>query len=150
MIKRIYLVDDDADDLIFIKGAFERYRSNIEIKTFSNGLELVTSLKDSPVVPIIVLMDLNMPVMSGLEALKLIRKLKYFKNLNIIIFSTSNSSQERTECLKYGATDYLCKPCSIEEYENIASRLYNLYADSFSKEKYTSGSVQKSPRSIRM
>ncbi len=147
-MKRIYLVDDDVDDLGFIKGAFDKHKSGYEIITCNNGLELLSSLKNYTELPLFVLMDLNMPVMSGLEALKLIRNSAIYRNLNVIIFSTSNSISERNECINKGATDYLVKPYSLQEYESIVFKLLKTYSDSFTKNKINPGNVQKSSRRL--
>lgn len=148
MMKRIYLVDDDIDDLGFIKGAFDNFKTDFEIKICNNGHELLSSLKNTTELPLFILMDLNMPVMSGLEALKLIRNSRIYLSLNVIIFSTSNAIQDRTECLNNGATDYLSKPYSIQEYETIVSKLLKTYSGSFSKSKIKQGNVQKSSRRL--
>src|SRR5688500_3725002 len=99
----IYIVDDDKDDLFFVKNSFEKFSEIVNLKTFTNGRDLINDLIKAEVEPVFILLDLNMPIMPGLDALKIIRKTKSLSNLKVIIFSTSNSQLEREVCLHAGA-----------------------------------------------
>ncbi len=123
----IYFVDDDSEDLAFVKSAFEKLYSEVLLKTFSNGRELISALNKHETLPSFILMDLNMPVMHGIEALTIIRNTKEISHLNVVMFSTSNNPKERQASMQAGANDYICKPFSIAEYEKIAVQLYSRF-----------------------
>ena len=126
MMKPIYVVDDDSDDLSFVRSAFEKLYAEVPLHTFSNGKELLSALNPENL-PSFILMDLNMPLMPGIEALKIIRSTRGLSHLNVIMFSTSNNPNERKASMQAGANDYICKPFSIEEYEKIAEELYSRF-----------------------
>ena len=123
-MESIYVVDDDSDDLLFVKSAFEKYQQNIRLQTFTNGRELLQQLDQPVKLPAFIILDLNMPIMAGIETLKVIRNTENLSKLNVIIFTTSNNPAERQETIEAGANDYICKPFTLEAYEKIADHLY--------------------------
>ena len=122
-MQSIYIVDDDSDDLLFVKNAFDKFRHSVDLLTFNNGRELLVQLQNSDNRPSFILLDLNMPIVTGIEALKQIRSNKKLTRLNVIMFSTSNCPFEKQNCMDAGASDYRCKPVSISAYEELAENL---------------------------
>src|SRR6476646_680029 len=113
----IYSVDDDKDERFFIKEAFTDFVDAEQLRFFGNGVELIDSLNEHQgPLPDFILMDLNMPLMNGLEALEIINKNPVWKEIPVIIFSTSNYEKDIANCLSLGAKKYICKPASMMEY----------------------------------
>jgi len=63
----------------------------------------------------VLLLDLNMPVTNGLEALEALRNYPHFDELNTFMFSTSNNKADRQACLDAGAKGYLLKPSGLKQ-----------------------------------
>ena len=71
----IVLADDDSDDRMFFKDAFEELKIKTKVKTFTNGVELMNYLNiEDTVLPNVLFLDLNMPKKNGFECLKEIKK----------------------------------------------------------------------------
>ena len=100
------LVDDESAIGIIIQIQFDK---DYQITIFKNGLEAVAWLLDGNL-PDLIILDLNMPQMNGLEFLKEVRKYNYFSKIPMIVLSGEDSSSKRIEAFKSGATDYLTKP----------------------------------------
>jgi CheY-like chemotaxis protein len=70
--------------------------------------------------PCLIVLDYNMPGLNGAEILRLLNQEERYKNIPKIIWSTSGSEKYRNSCLALGAIDYVIKPTSSRELENIA------------------------------
>jgi CheY-like chemotaxis protein len=119
----IYSVDDDKDERFFIKEAFTEFVHEDQLRFFVNGLELINALTNENVVPDFIMMDLNMPLMNGKEALEILKKNPAWKSIPVIIFSTSNYEMDIAKCQSLGAKKYICKPASMMEYPKIFKQL---------------------------
>ncbi len=129
-MQSVFVVDDDSDDLLFVKNAFEKVHNRIFLQTFPNGMELLKQLKSPSPLPSFILMDLNMPIISGIETLRVIRNTENLAHLNVIIFSTSNNPDEIRESLNAGASEFISKPFTANAYEAIAGELCRKWVNS--------------------
>ncbi len=120
----VFIADDDNDDVFFVRSAIEQLKSDIRLKHFPNGKQLIDALNDaSEETPDLVLLDLNMPILDGKETLRILRKNEALNDLPIMILSTSTHTFERELCLGYGATNFITKPYSFSLYLQIFRRL---------------------------
>ncbi len=114
----ILIAEDDADDRYLLQSAFEENGYSDKLVFVENGVELLDFLHqiDGNLVklPRFILLDLNMPKKDGREVLKEIKQNQYFKQIPIIIFSTTNNEQEMKRCYELGANSYITKPNSFE------------------------------------
>ena len=118
---KIYLVDDDEDDRMFARQALESVVSNIEITELSDGSQLLTLLKEnSSVQPSLVLMDINMPLVNGLEALAVLRNTPDFRHIPVVMFSTTAISGSIEQAYALGVNAYIVKPVNFEDYMRMA------------------------------
>lgn len=113
---RIVMVDDDPDDIFLTEISFR----NAEYKTDFIGLgsaeSLFSHIKHNGIGSIdVLLLDLNMPVMGGLEALAVLRAYPHFEDLNVFMFSTSSRENDRAACLAAGAKGYIYKPAGLTQ-----------------------------------
>ncbi|HMG16873.1 MAG TPA: response regulator [Saprospiraceae bacterium] len=108
---RILLADDDEDDRLFFKDAFEEIKIKTEVTSVNDGEELMEYLlNEDSQLPHILFLDLNMPRKSGMECLVEIRSSKRLKDLSIAIYSTSSSEKDIEDTFVKGANIYIKKP----------------------------------------
>jgi CheY-like chemotaxis protein len=123
----ILLADDDEDDRLFFEEAFEEVKVQYNITPFSNGVKLMDYLKDdNNPLPDIIFLDLNMPMKSGMECLKEIRREKRLKNLSVAIYSTSSSDQDIEETFVAGANVYIKKPNDFTDLKKVLSHVVHI------------------------
>ncbi len=107
----IMLADDDEDDRLFFKEAFEEVKVEHNITTFNDGVQLMNYLLvPENNAPDIVFLDLNMPRKSGIECLKEIRAHEKLKDIVVAIYSTSSAEQDIEDTFNGGANVYIRKP----------------------------------------
>lgn len=109
---RILLVDDDVRNIFALSSALEPHGAQIEIAR--NGLEALERLDAQPETDL-VLMDIMMPEMNGLEAMRAIRQQERFQKLPIIALTAKAMSDDQENCLQAGASDYLAKPVDLDK-----------------------------------
>lgn len=110
-IKSILLVDDDSDDHLLFKDALEAADRNVSCMTAVNGndaLQKLESLQGN--FPDIIIMDVNMPVMNGIECLRELTASHILKAIPVIMYSTSCSRECENDCIASGAVAYMEKP----------------------------------------
>jgi len=106
----VVLADDDKDDRLFFKNAFDQLRIKHELLMFEDGYELMEYLAAAEEPPHIVFLDLNMPGKHGLECLNEIRANSRFRDLTVAIYSTSSLPEDIEETFVAGANIYIKKP----------------------------------------
>jgi CheY-like chemotaxis protein len=117
--RNILLVEDDLDDRDFFLEVLSGIDSKINCthaKDGAQGLELLATL---PLIEILVFLDLNLPKMSGLEVLDKIRKTSKYKDVPVIVLTTSKSDAKA--CTDRGANLYIIKPSSEDLLHNVLS-----------------------------
>jgi len=110
--KKVLIVDDDARNIFALTSVLEEHK--MEIVSADNGRDAIKILKEDPNVNI-VLMDIMMPEMDGMETIREIRKLSHLKNLPIVAVTAKAMKGDREKCIEAGAWDYLSKPVDIEQ-----------------------------------
>lgn len=129
-IKKIILVDDDADDREFIREAFiEAKPENTEIEVYQNGETLLEALKSSPreEFPSLILLDLNMPGKDGKTILTEIKSSDALSHIPVVILTTSSSEKERDRCYDVGANCFVTKPSKFSRMVDLVRSLVSLW-----------------------
>ena len=113
----ILIAEDDDDDKEFLRLAFKKAATTQSIQMASNGLEVLDYLRrlSDKELPCLIVLDLNMPVLDGLQTLEALNEKPDFQNIPIVIFTTSSSDEDRERCLSKGASDYFVKPDNMTE-----------------------------------
>jgi CheY-like chemotaxis protein len=120
MLKKILVVDDSALIHQMYKMALTRYKCAIEsAKDGKAGLELLARHKDID----LVLLDINMPVMGGLEFLKKVKELGAYSHVPIVIVSTEGKEEDTLRGLEMGAKGYLTKPIQTAALHEMIEKL---------------------------
>jgi signal transduction histidine kinase/CheY-like chemotaxis protein len=105
--KKILIADDDMRNLFVLTNLLES--NGVNVINAKNGREVLNSLTENPDIDLII-MDMMMPEMDGYMAIKEIRKQNAFAELPVIALTARAMNDDRTKCIKAGASDYLSKP----------------------------------------
>lgn len=115
----ILLVEDDKVDVINVKRAFKQNNVNNPLFIAENGLEALKMLKGNhPIIqkPYVILLDINMPKMNGIEFLKTIRKDYDLSDSSVFVLTTSNNDRDKIEAYHLNVAGYILKPLSYEKF----------------------------------
>jgi two-component system response regulator len=124
---RILVADDDADDRMMIKDAFEEARLGNPVDFVADGVELMDYLNrrgayehlaDQPY-PGFILLDLNMPRKDGRTALKEIKESPELHRLPIVILTTSKAEEDIVRTYNLGVNSFICKPVTFDSLVEI-------------------------------
>ncbi|KQS50002.1 MULTISPECIES: response regulator [Flavobacterium] len=117
----IALLDDDQEEHLLFKEVADDFSEIKSVLSFAKGKEMLDYLggKDKNVIPDILFLDLNMPILSGLDCLIEIRKKEEYKNLPIVIYSTSSSEKDKEVTYRNGANLYVNKPIEFSDMKKI-------------------------------
>jgi len=110
---KILVVEDD----IYMQTILNEYLSSLfEIETVSNGMDALVLLQNGNL-PDLIISDLNVPQLNGMELIGQIKASDFFNSIPIMILSGEESSEMRIKCLNAGAEDYVVKPFNPRELE---------------------------------
>jgi CheY-like chemotaxis protein len=124
---RILLADDDEDDRLFFKDAFDEIKMNTIVTTLNDGVELMQYLSSGSIqLPHILFLDLNMPRKTGLECLLEIKDKAHLKDMAIAIYSTSSSDRDIEETFVHGANIYIKKPSDFSTLKKILEEVITI------------------------
>lgn len=118
----ILYAEDDEDDQQLVTDHLMKFSSDIEIVIQNNGVDALSylnNLSPNEVAPCLIILDINMPKMNGLEALEQIRKNKRFANTPVIIFTTSSHMPDKRTAAEYNAS-FITKPIDSKQMKTIA------------------------------
>lgn len=123
----IFLVDDDQEDQMLFCDAIRELDPTIQIYTADNGLLALDALNREPVFqPDYIFIDLNMPLMDGLECLAAIKRMSTHAHIPIVIYSTSAYDKDMERTKQLGATHYIVKPFDFQELKAIVKQVLAL------------------------
>jgi two-component system response regulator len=129
--KVILLVDDDPNDVELTLRAFRNNPLGNRIVVARDGLEALDYLRgtgayagrDPDRLPQVVLLDLNLPVIDGLEVLRRIRAEERFRRLPVVILTSSNEDSDKLAGYGLGANSYVRKPVDFRQFSDAVIRL---------------------------
>ena len=123
----ILLADDDEDDRLFFKDAFEEIKIQTKVDFVHDGMQLMDHLMDPETkLPDILFLDLNMPKKTGKECLIEIKKTEHLKNIIIAIYSTSSSEEDIEDTFIQGANIYIKKPNDFSKLKKVIKDVVNI------------------------
>ena len=124
-VLNILLVEDDQVDVMNVRRAFEKNHIANPLYVATNGLEALEMLR-SNLVPLerrIVLLDLNMPKMNGLELLRELRADSVLQSIPVIVLTTSNDERDKIEAYNLNVAGYLLKPVTFLNFVDVMGTL---------------------------
>jgi CheY-like chemotaxis protein len=113
-----------------IQSALQKTGVPVEITLAQDGVKAVETLSANPV-PVcdLVLLDLNLPLVTGFEVLEHIRRREELKKLPVVVMSGSSNSEEIDRCYHAGANSYICKPIHLEEILTTAAQFVTYWSN---------------------
>ena len=124
----VIYVEDEPDDAFFMRRAFEQCAPDVELRILTNGEEAIRFFSEdyepkqrAAYQSGLVLLDLNLPGLSGLEVLAQIRSKPVLRQLPVIMYTSSNQTVDIVEAYRRGCSAYLVKPHSPEKLRDLIS-----------------------------
>jgi len=130
---RIMLIDDDPDDQLFFRDAIQAIRPGLNCELASTCQEAFRQLEKPPP-PDFIFMDLNMPVMNGFDCLAYLKNQKNYKDIPIVIFTTSKNPNDIDRTKKLGARWFMTKP---DDFKVLCKKLNQIIQMEFKEGIYT-------------
>ena len=126
----IFQVEDNADFTFLMEYAVDEISKDLKLDVFTNGNEALTalcSLQAKAIRPGLILLDINLPGISGFEVLKRIRDNDFFQSVPVVIFSTSDNPKDMNTMMEAGANDYQVKPMGYRDLVNCLKKMKENY-----------------------
>jgi CheY-like chemotaxis protein len=123
--KLLLCIEDDQDDIALIEEAALEFDSSLRFVAKANGKEAMMFLhrqKQQEYLPCLVLLDINMPVMNGIEVLEELKNDSAFKKIPTVVFTTSSGQREKLLCDGYGV-ELITKPNRVSEFKKVLAHL---------------------------
>lgn len=129
--KVIYVADDDEDDRLFISDAIRKLDLEVKIIEAVDGDDLLSliELENTDEANILILLDMNMPRVTGLEALQIIRSNDKIKHIPAVMISTSSDKKLVEEAYQSGVNAFIKKPNNYDGFIKIAEALQTCFLD---------------------
>jgi CheY-like chemotaxis protein len=121
--RNILLIDDDDDDHEIFLTAIKDLPASIKFQGLNNATDAFNKLVEREITPDTIFLDLNMPLMDGIQFLSLLKKTEELKNIPVIIYSTSSHSGAINRAKELGAQDFITKPDNYEDLVNILKEI---------------------------
>lgn len=142
----ILLAEDDSDDRILFREAVDTLHVNIVVIEAESGMIAIDLLQSHKTPPDIIVLDFNMPMLSGVDCLKIIRGDKKFDKIPVVMMSTSTSQATIAEAKNAGADRYAFKPTSFDELCAIVRLICSSNLKNGDEKKFVLNSILDSGR----
>ncbi len=127
----ILIIDDDPDDHLFVKSAINEFGLSINLISVYDGTQGLNYLGiseasiDRKRFPDLILCDINMPYMTGISFLEIVKSDESYKNIPICILTTSCDESTKEKLMGLGAIDCIIKPSYVSNYKTILAKVFN-------------------------
>jgi CheY-like chemotaxis protein len=136
--KYILLVEDNPDEVVLAEQAFQKCRISNKLVVVCNGREALDFLfcqkeylgRDMNEKPALILLDLNLPLVSGQEVLKAIRAEESTSEIPVIVLTSSSDIKDQTESIRLGADDYISKQTEFSQFIEIVQKIKSRWLNS--------------------
>jgi CheY-like chemotaxis protein len=126
----ILLVEDDDVDVMTVKRAFRTANITNRLFVAHDGIEALDQLRNQDLPPQrrLVLLDVNMPKMNGIEFLREVRADPTLQQISVVVLTTSNEARDRIEAFKLNVAGYLLKPLTFGQFAEVMSTIHKYWA----------------------
>ena len=123
----ILLVEDDQVDVMTVRRALKELHVTNPLVQKENGEEALAHLRDpANTAPCLILLDLNMPVMNGIEFLRVVKSDEALKKTPVVVLTTSGEQQDKVNSFNFGVAGYMAKPVDYRQFVEVM-RSINTY-----------------------
>lgn len=118
--KSILLVEDDQVDVMTVKRALKEIRVTNPVVNQENGEEALKFLRNPDNAnPCIILLDLNMPIMNGIEFLQVVKRDAQLRRIPVVVLTTSDEQQDKVNSFDLGVAGYMAKPVDYRQFVEV-------------------------------
>jgi CheY-like chemotaxis protein len=125
-IPNILLVEDDPDDIELFQEALNDTGKLHKVSNVMQGDLVMPSLENDNEKPDLIVLDLNLPKLQGKEILASLKKNRAYRNIPVIILTTSSSRQDIDDCLNAGAIQFITKPVDSRGFKQMAESIFSV------------------------
>tara|TARA_R110001632_G_scaffold87188_1_gene189625 strand:- start:3211 stop:3624 length:414 start_codon:yes stop_codon:yes gene_type:complete len=115
-VLKIMLIEDDMIEIMKLNRTIGKLKLKHKIVEANNGEEALKLLLEKDNLPDLILLDLNMPKINGIEFLSILKNDESLKYIPTVILTTSNNHKDLHECFKIGVSGYILKPLKYDDY----------------------------------
>ncbi len=119
--KKVLIAEDDEEDVDIFKQVLNDLTIEVNLEVAANGIELMQMLEDAAVLPELIFLDLNMPFKNGMLCLQEIKANQRWKNIKVVILSTSSHQDQMKIAYEKGADFYMIKSTSYTDFRNAVA-----------------------------
>ena len=123
---RIFLIEDDMDDIELLEESLRDNSVAYTINVVREGDKVSSYLRECTVLPHVIVMDFNLPKVHGKDILKTIKSFEGFKDIPLLVLTTSTARDDIDYSYKMGADKYLTKPSSIKGFNETVAAIVEL------------------------
>ena len=123
---RILFIEDDADDLMLMEEVLNERGGSFETHAIEYGDKVLSYLSECKKLPDVIVLDLNLPQVSGKEILRLIKSTARLKDIPVVVLTTSSSKEDREFCMEEGAHSFFTKSITREGYNKMMSTIVEI------------------------
>jgi CheY-like chemotaxis protein len=128
-LHRILVVEDNAADVFLMREALKQHNVNAELLVFTNGqaaMSYFATIHNQDGAPELILLDVNLPRRNGLAVLEGLRGNPFLRSVPVVVFTSSESVQDRNEAVRLHANAFVRKSVDLEEFLQIGGIIKNL------------------------
>ena len=119
----VLIIDDDEDDRFFMEHAFKADSSSTQVHLAAGGQQALDWLGAAQSLPDVILLDLNMPILTGFEVLSQLKQSTHYESIPVVILTTSDATTDQERARQLGATGFITKPTTYTGLSAIANRI---------------------------
>ncbi len=127
----VIFIDDDKIEHLKMQRVFKRMFPEVSLVKYDNPVEAISWLKQNKhSLPKLIILDLNMPKMTGFEVLSQLKSDYHLKKIAVVIFSTSSNQKDINQSFMNQVAGYFVKPNSSKEYSSLVDTISNYWSQS--------------------
>lgn len=125
-ILHILLIEDDEDDVDLFRYALKLNGTPYHLNILTGGDEVAPYLLTVPVLPDVIVLDLNLPKVHGRDVLRQIKASLVFRAIPMVVLTTSSAREDQDYCLEMGVSKFLTKPVTVPAFTATAATIVGL------------------------
>jgi len=125
---KVLMIDDDTIEIMKLNRVVSSMNLDHQITDAKNGEQALNFLDQKDGLPDIILLDLNMPKINGIELLTILKAKESLRHIPIIIVTTSSNNKDLLQCYKLGIAGYIIKPLKYKDYVNKIKKVLDYWS----------------------